>query len=192
MGGLVVMTFFTADLHIGHANIIKHCSRPFSSVEDMDATLIEDWNACVRPEDDIYIIGDLFVRNHIDTEEYLQRLNGRKYLIVGNHDKEWMRHIDLSRYFAEVSLMSEIVVNNAHKVTMCHYPMMEWLDSRKGTSYMIHGHIHSRTDADYFTLIRDNPNMLNAGVDVNGFKPVTFNELIKNNRKLKENSRKGM
>ena len=51
---------------------------------------------------------------------------------------------------------------------------------------MIHGHIHNNTDAEYFELLRSMPNILNAGIDINNFKPVTFNELLKNNQKIKE------
>ena len=53
------MLYFTADLHLGHANIIRHCGRPFASVEDMDRCLIDNWNRRVRPEDTVYILGDL-------------------------------------------------------------------------------------------------------------------------------------
>ena len=63
--------------------------------------------------------------------------------------------------------------------------MMTWNGIAKG-SYMIHGHIHNNTDADYFALIRNMPNILNAGVEVNNFRPVSFNELLKNNQKFKE------
>jgi calcineurin-like phosphoesterase family protein len=55
--------YFTADLHLGHANIINHCDRPFSSVEEMDEHLINAWNSRVRPNDTVYIIGDLIFRS---------------------------------------------------------------------------------------------------------------------------------
>lgn len=57
------MIFFTADLHLGHANTIGHCDRPFSSFEEMDEHLIFAWNSHVRPNDSVYIIGDLIFRN---------------------------------------------------------------------------------------------------------------------------------
>ena len=61
-------------------------------------------------------------------------------------------------------------------MTLCHYPMMSWPDST--TTYMIFGHIHNNTNADYWPLIEMNPLMMNAGVDINGFKPVTFDEMM--------------
>ena len=89
------MIYFTADQHFGHANIIKLCSRPFSDVQEMDEALIENWNRRVTNGDTIYIIGDLLFRNSVPTEEYLQRLKGKKHLILGNHDNTWIRKVDI-------------------------------------------------------------------------------------------------
>ena len=97
------MIYFTADHHFGHQNIIKHCNRPFGSVEEMDEELIMLWNKSVREKDIVYILGDLLFRNATSSEEYLEKLNGKKYLIVGNHDKYWMKKIDLSKHFLDVS-----------------------------------------------------------------------------------------
>jgi len=178
------MIHFTADHHFGHANIIRHCGRPFQSVEEMDEALIFNWNRAVKPQDTVYILGDLFFRNSVSAEDYLQRLNGKKHLIVGNHDKDWMKKTDMPKYFASVEKFAEIS-DSAHKITLCHYPMMTWNDVAKG-GYMIHGHIHNDTGALYFPVLRDMPNLLNAGVDVNKFCPVHFNALVKNNAKFKE------
>lgn len=71
-------------------------------------------------------------------------------------------------------------------LTLCHYPMLSWKHAKR--SYMIHGHIHNDTRADFWPLIAARENVLNAGVDINSFKPVTFDELLENNRHFKENS----
>ena len=71
-------------------------------------------------------------------------------------------------------------------LTLCHYPMLSWKHAKR--SYMIHGHIHNDTRADFWPLIAARENVLNAGVDTNSFKPVTFDELLENNRRFKENS----
>jgi calcineurin-like phosphoesterase family protein len=178
------MIYFTADHHFGHANIIRHCSRHFSSAAEMDASLLENWNSCVEQNDTVYILGDQFFRNTAPAQEYLLKLNGKKHLIIGNHDKDWMKRIELPDFFASVTNMFEIS-DGSHKITLCHYPLMTWNGVAKGSS-LIHGHIHNKTDAEYFTLIRSMPNLLNAGVDINGYRPVTFNELLINNQKFKE------
>jgi calcineurin-like phosphoesterase family protein len=171
--------YFTADLHLGHANIIKHCDRPFTSVDEMDDHLIKAWNSRVRPNDTIYIIGDLIFRNSASPDSYLSRLRGKKHLILGNHDKDWVKKTDMSQHFISVERYVEFS-DGQHRITLCHYPLMSWNHIAKG-SYMIHGHIHNNQDAMYFPLMREMPNLLNAGVEINGYHPVKLDELIKNN-----------
>lgn len=73
------MIFFTSDLHLGHENCIRLCNRPFSSIEEMDETLIENWNRKITGKDTVYILGDLIYRNQKPPEEYLRRLRGKKH-----------------------------------------------------------------------------------------------------------------
>ncbi len=150
----------------------------------MDEYLLVQWNNCVGESDTIYILGDLFFRNAVSADEYLSRLHGKKHLVKGNHDKDWMKKADLEKHFESVSSMLEIS-DGAHKITLCHYPMMTWNGIAKG-SYHIYAHIHNNTDAAYFQFLKSMPNALNAGVDINHFRPVTFTELIKNNQKFKD------
>ena len=188
------MIFFTADLHFGHENIIKHCARPFRTVGEMNSTLIANWNATVNADDTVYILGDVFFGGKRNAEEYMQliqQLNGKKHLAPGNHDIVWIKHIDLSSCFESVSLMMEIRYSKKQLLTLCHYPMMSWKGDRDETGYMIHGRIHNRTDDEYFPHIRSNPYMLNAGVDVNNYKPVAFEELLRNNQKFKKSAMVG-
>ena len=69
------MVFFTADTHFGHRNVIRFCDRPFETIEEMDETLIRNWNARVTGRDSVYILGDLFFRCE-DPEAILSRLHG--------------------------------------------------------------------------------------------------------------------
>ena len=175
------MIYFTADTHFGHANIIKMCERPFPDVETMNESMIAAWNERVRGNDTVYVVGDMFFRCP-DPESILKRLKGKKRLIVGNHDSTWMSKVDMGRYFLSVDSFLE-TSDGAHALTLCHYPMVTWKHTIR--SYMIHGHIHVDTGADFWPLLRCRENVLNAGVDVNGYRPVTFDELVENNRKFK-------
>ena len=177
------MILFTADLHLGHTNIIKHCNRPFSSVEEMDEHLISAWNKSVRPNDSVYILGDLVFRSAASPDNYLSRLRGKKHLILGNHDKDWVKKADIPRHFLSVERFVEIS-DGKHKITLCHYPLMSWNHMAKG-SYMIHGHIHNNREAMYFSMIRQLSNLLNAGVEINEYHPVSFDDLVKNNKAFK-------
>ena len=95
------MIYFTADVHFGHANIIKMCGRPYENIEEMNEALIASWNARVCGNDTVYIVGDMFFRCN-DAESILKRLKGKKRLIIGNHDGSWMNQVDLTRYFISV------------------------------------------------------------------------------------------
>ncbi len=180
------MIYYTSDLHLGHANVIRHCSRPFISADEMDAVLIKNWNDKVHANDTVYIVGDFLFRAKRPAEEYLAELKGKKHLIVGNHDKLWMKKVDLSVWFESVSPML-FVTDRGRTATLCHYPMMSWPGMSKG-GYMVYGHIHNNTDAVYWPLIASCELMLNAGTDINGFVPVTLEEMIDNNRRFKENA----
>ena len=176
------MIYFTSDLHLGHQNIIRLCNRPFSSVEEMDATLIHNWNKKVHRKDIVYILGDLMFRNEKAPEEYLQQLKGRKHLLLGNHDNRWIKDCHLSLYFESVERL-DFISDGKRKLTLCHYPLMSWPHIQ--TSFMVFGHIHNNTDADYWPLIAHSPRMLNAGVDINNYEPVTFEEMEANNKRFK-------
>lgn len=75
------MIYFTADLHFYHDNIIKHTNRPFRDYTEMNETLVKNWNRLVKPQDEIYILGDVTMKGPAFATEMLSRLTGRKYLI---------------------------------------------------------------------------------------------------------------
>ena len=171
------MTYFTSDQHFGHFNIIRLSHRPFASLDEMNEVMIAKWNAKVMADDTIYILGDLFFRSAA-VEPILKRLNGRKHFVLGNHDHSWTGRVRLGDYFESVQTIKEIDIDGK-LATLCHYPMLSYPQARRG--YMIYGHIHNNTGDDYWPLIMRRSRMLNAGVDVNGFEPVTFDELVANN-----------
>lgn len=180
---------FTSDLHLGHDNVLP-LRQQFQDINEHDDTLIAKWNAKVKKKDDVYILGDLSYRSPHHISYYLSRMNGRKHLIVGNHDNYWMRHVeDMDEYFETVDYL-KIIKFEKKQITLCHYPMLEWPGSRyveSGTSYLIHGHIYGAQDTEVYGHIKKyQPHALNAGVDINGFEPVTFEELKENNKRWYE------
>lgn len=178
------MTFFTSDLHMGHENIIRFCSRPFSSLKEMDEALVRNWNSRIGVDDDVYVLGDLFYRMKADPPAVLDRLSGRKHLIVGNHDHTWISRVPLERHFVSVDDLL-VLKEEGRIMVLCHYPLLSWPHKEHG-SWCIFGHIHnSCTSGPEWDLIRSSPYMLNAGVDVNAFVPVSFDELVRNNETFK-------
>ncbi len=180
------MVFYTSDLHLGHKSVLK-CRTMYETVEEMNEALIANWNKKVHKNDTIYILGDLSYRSETPVKNYLERLKGNKYLILGNHDRDWLRKIseeELSQYFSGIDSLVTFKMNKT-KITLCHYPMLEWSGSRyasNGSSYLIHGHIHSTKNEIYEYIKKNQPTALNCGVDVNHLEPVTFEELVENNK----------
>lgn len=169
------MIFFTSDLHLGHQNVIRFCQRPFDTAKEMDAALIANWNARVTNADTVYILGDLIFRAEEPADTYLRQLKGKKHLIIGNHDRTWLDKGDYSTYFESISRMDVINMPQG-KCTLCHYPMMSF-EGR----YLIYGHIHNNRSDTYWPLLKTMDHALNAGVEVNGYRPVSFDELVANN-----------
>lgn len=153
----------------------------------MNETLIENWNRTVSSEDTVYILGDFVYGDITGVENILQRLNGAKHLISGNHERSYFSATlgqTLNDYWTYEGNYKEKTVDE-RKVIMCHYPMMSWIGDKRG-SFMVHGHIHNKDDQTYTNLWYRLPNLLNAGVDVNGYRPVTLDDLIENNTRRKK------
>jgi calcineurin-like phosphoesterase family protein len=157
-------TWFTSDTHFGHANIIRFCARPFESVGAIDAAMIANWNATVRPDDVIWHLGDFVVRSARSPDDYLRRLNGRKHLVHGNHDTEASR---TSAGWASSQPFSEVSVEG-FRLVLLHYGMRVWPGDRRGALHL-YGHSHGNLPGDRQSL--------DVGVDVWGFRPVSLAEI---------------
>ena len=181
------MNYYIADLHLGHANIIKHSKRPFDNVLEMDKVLIENWNRVITDKDDVYILGDLAFRSHHDdTKQYLFQLKGKKHLIVGNHDDTIVKNRDLREFFVEIRDYKEIS-DNGYKIVLCHYPLVEWNGYYRNTLHF-YGHIHNNDENATSKYMKTVENAYNVGADVIGFTPRTFSEIV-NIEKLRSRER---
>ena len=167
------MIFYTADLHFHYKPFLP--GRPFASVDEMDEAMIRLWNETVTDEDTVYVVGDVGYNGGYVPGDALGRLQGRKHLIRGNHDTGFENAPKLFDYFETVTDFNEIDDGETH-ILLCHYPI---LYRKRG--YMIHGHLHQARGPEY-DILRQMPRMLNAGVDVNFYRPVTLAQLVENNR----------
>ncbi|MCL2820204.1 MAG: metallophosphoesterase family protein [Oscillospiraceae bacterium] len=180
-------TFFSADLHFGHYEIINFCNRPFENTEDMNRALINNWNSRVSNNDHVYIVGDVFYggRGAKDPDEAIsivKKLNGILHLIAGNHDLPYLKNMDYHYLFADVDQLRYLKHDGEH-IILCHYPLAEWSGYYRG-SWHIYGHIHNAKDTA-FSFMMNQEKALNAGVDICNFTPVTFDELKECNEKFK-------
>ena len=169
------MIYYTSDLHFWHERAITFCNRPFKSVEEMNNTLIQNWNNRVTKDDIVYFLGDFGITKNLnDVNKVLQcmkRLKGRKVWIQGNHDARLIKNPEACSLFEDISIYKKIV-DEGREVILMHYPIECWERMNYG-SYHVHGHIHNR-------VVTNISNRFNAGVDVNKYKPVTLKELIEN------------
>ena len=173
------MVYFTSDLHFGHENIMKFCNRPFASVDAMDKALINNWNQTVSSEDEVYILGD-FTNSIEKAKRFLPALNGRKYMIAGNHDK-WITNIEEVGFCFEWVKKYASISGKGFKWVLFHYPIAEWQGFYRGSIHL-HGHVHNRPNSSYW-----NPSIVrafNVGVDVNDYKPVSMIEIVKRANKI--------
>lgn len=166
-------TFFTADPHYGHETIRANCRRPFASVEEMDAAMIARSNEIVGPDDDLWIVGDFSTYRDGRLDGVFWRLQGRKHLVVGNHDEE--NDAVLALPWASTPEKHLTVVADGDPVFLCHYPTLSWPKSRKGVPHLF-GHMHGEMEG--FST------MVDVGVDEWDFRPVTLEQAKRRMRGL--------
>jgi calcineurin-like phosphoesterase family protein len=156
-------TFITSDLHFDHANIIKYSPDTrghFANVEEMNEGIIAGYNAIVGPDDLTYILGDISFSKPAKTVPHLQRLNGRKILVIGNHDEHLLKDAAFKNCFESIHQYLEIK-HNGHKIVMFHYPIHAWHQAHRGSIHFF-GHEHQN-------LLRiENYRAVNVGFDATG------------------------
>ena len=150
--------WFCSDLHLGHANIIKYSKRPFSSVEEHDRILIENWNTYVAHNDLVYFLGDFAYRNKEGTERLRKRLMGNIHFIEGNHDKAAFAIRDQFTFYKDVyELKTKDSKLGDVRIFMSHYAHRVWNKSHHG-AWHLYGHSHNS--------LPDDPNSLSFDVGV--------------------------
>lgn len=179
------MDMYIADTHFGHQNILEECRSQFQSIEEMDATIIENINRKMKKSDTLYIIGDFMYRSKRSPIEYLEAIKPKKILVAGNHDRDWLKHLskeEIEQYFLGV-YQQYATKKNGIELHFNHFPQLAWNRSHFfAQSFSICGHIHNAKDTSIAAkLFPQVTCQFNAGVDINHFEPVTFEELVANN-----------
>lgn len=165
----------TSDTHFNHANIIKYCNRPFSSIEEMNETIIANWNKVVSEDDMIYHLGDFVLGDKSLVPDFLERLNGYKEFLMGNHDNSNIMLEMCKQGLIENISWEDVIKVGKKTIILNHFPFGSLPDP--ATNYPIiqlHGHVHSTPDKpwNYFD------NQYDVGVDNNNFTPVNLAELL--------------
>lgn len=204
------MRYYISDLHFFHRALnTKMDQRGFIDIEEMNAYMIERWNQKVRKNDEVVILGDFSWGNAQQTQEVLDQLHGRLYLIKGNHDRFLEdKNFDSSRFvwikdYAELN-------ENKRKVVLSHYPIVCYNgqyrrdENGKPKTFMLHGHVHDTQDQRYLEAYEDFLKtqkhlsisrewedvpfqMINCFCMYSDYQPLTLDEWIEqtNQRKIK-------
>lgn len=146
------MRYYISDLHFYHESLLtKMDCRGFANCEEMHEYMVKKWNAKVRPQDEVVILGDVSMERGKLTSDILSRLNGKLCLIKGNHDVYLKdRRFDASRF--EWIKEYEECHDNKRKVILSHYPIFcyngQYRRDKSGNpkTYMLYGHVHNTQD----------------------------------------------
>ena len=158
--------WFWSDPHFYHNNILRLSNRPFTSLEEMHDTLIDNFNSVVRPGDRVFCLGDFSFSNKEDTSKIFNRLNKcQHHLIRGNHDKDQVEKLPwnwIKDYY-------ELKASDS-KLVLFHYPIYSWNGAFRG-SIQLHGHSHGKVSNAGLRRV-------DCGVDVWDYKPVHIDEIL--------------
>ena len=163
--------WFTSDTHFCHYNIIQYCNRPWSNAQEMNEGLIANWNSLVSENDDVYHLGDVGIGRSNEIVSCLKRLNGKKYLIVGNHDHKIVKKPEFANEFEWIKNYHELNYSDNGRnqfIIMCHYAFKVWNGSHRG-SINLFGHSHG-------TLKEENM-ALDVGVDSHNYYPISYDQI---------------
>lgn len=170
-------THFASDHHFCHKNIISYCNRPFIGVDHQISELVRRHNETVSPDDHTLFNGDLFINSQIS--DVLSRMNGKKTLVVGNHDMKMTTTKLLSLGFESVHRVSLFDEIDGTPVCYNHFPHVEGYEGEKYVNLrplyepdtiLIHGHTHSVEKTSRHHTVH-------VGVDAWDYRPATFVEV---------------
>ena len=187
--------FFTSDTHFGHSKIIDYCKRPFSSIEEHDKTLIQNWNNVVGQDDTVFHLGDFAYGNSQFISNIIKQLNGNIILIKGNHD---LRNMNPTLYnmFSDAVYQARILIDK-QTVYLNHFPFLCFEHGdinlyKDNYSIQLFGHVHSGPLTSSEDTSRLNillPTQYDVGVDNNNFTPISWID-VKN--KIKQQINKSL
>ena len=174
------LTFFTSDSHWGHKRIIELCKRPFKDVEAMNNSLIENWNKVVPKDGIVFHLGDFAFGGSELWNKVLDQLNGKIYLILGNHDRGNLRENYIKKFELVIPQMQ--IEIEGRSVYLNHYPFLCYGGSYRGKDsvWQLFGHVHSGPtssglDCDRLGILF--PYQYDVGVDNNNYTPVSWDKI---------------
>ena len=170
--------WFTSDTHFFHDNVIEYSQRPFASVEEMNETMIANWNKVVHSDDIVFHLGDFCFGDAKEWNYILDSLKGRIVLILGNHDMRNIGRDFMDRFIYVTQQMSIRIAGQ--KIYLNHFPYLCFSGENYG-AWQLFGHIHTNPynhnviDEQRLSVLQ--PTQYDVGVDNNNFTPVSFTKV---------------
>jgi calcineurin-like phosphoesterase family protein len=173
--------WLTSDTHFGHENIIKYSNRPFKTVKEMNEALLDYWNQTVKPNDFVWHLGDVAMGHFDESWEYVKKLNGTIFLVIGNHDRIARRYHMAEKYVARFAtrylerFQATDYEMRLGDWKLHHFPYFgDHVGEERFTEFrpkddgsiLVHGHVHEEWKS------RPTERMFNVGVDVRDFRPI--------------------
>ena len=170
------MIYLTSDLHFNHVNILKYepVSRPFETLEEMNEKIISNWNAVVKPEDTVYVLGDMAMGTVDASRDCIERLNGKIVLIRGNHDSP--KRIEM---YKELGIEVHDIFYLNYKgryFILCHFPIaseefIKMVIKDNSEVVNLYGHVHSNAPKGYVN------GTYHVGMDTNDLTPISIQQI---------------
>jgi len=169
--------WFTSDFHLSHSNVIKHDNRPFENVYYMHEHIIRKWNEKVFANDIVFYLGDLTLGDWRKAKQIVDRLKGKIYFILGNHDKaskiERINRFELVEDYIELNIDDK---GKKYQLILCHYPLLTWNKKHFGTIHL-HGHSHGNLMKEFPEYY--NGNVIDISCNLWNYEPIEFKEILK-------------
>lgn len=147
-------TYFISDIHAYHGNVLRFDGRPFGSIEEHNNEIAKRWNEKVCGNDDVWILGDISFAGKEKTVEFYSKLNGKKHLCIGNHDKKLLKHKEVRDLFVEVADYKELSFDYGVNIVLSHYPIPCFKNHYYGWLHF-YGHVHNSFEWEMMESIRN-------------------------------------
>jgi calcineurin-like phosphoesterase family protein len=168
--------WFTSDTHFNHKNIIQHCRKSFSNVDEMNEQIIHNWNKVIQQDDMVYLLGDVAWSSRTKTVPLIYRLKGRIFLIRGNHDQDVIKKDCVERFewvkdYYHLNVPDPDGPNGKiQPIILFHYPIASWNHINHG-AWHLHGHCHGNLPVNSKLKRHD------VGIDNNLMHPISYERI---------------
>jgi calcineurin-like phosphoesterase family protein len=166
-----MQTFFTSDTHFDDSYAIQYFDRPFKSVNEMNAVIVEKWNSIVTEHDTVYHLGDFTLDDIRHFTRWASQLNGNIKILPGSHDQPWLKDfvatekVDVLAPLVSLEFSEIVMGTSAQVLVLCHYSMQVWDRSNQG-SWHLFGHSHGKLKGIGLSF--------DVGVDCTEFTPLSL------------------